>query len=155
MRSRRLRWLTLALPLTLVAASCGDDDDDDAVVEETAGATDAPAATEPAAETTTAATEATEGTEASSETTTGTGASDFEGLAYDESALCGTEEYAGNLAKLEAVDELTVKFTMCNPDVALPSKVAFSSLQIQPQEYIDSTGGTGAFIEEPIGTGPY
>ena len=57
--------------------------------------------------------------------------------------------------ELEAVDELTVKFTLCNPDVALPSKVAFSSLQIQPQEYIDSTGGTGAFVEEPIGTGPY
>ena len=38
---------------------------------------------------------------------------------------------------------------------ALPSKVAFSSLQIQPQEYIDSTGGTGDILDKPVGTGPY
>ena len=156
MRSRGPRWLALALPLALVVASCGDDDDDEVTdatsgiseVAETTAATDAGSATSAATVTTEGSTETTEGTEPAAD-------GDFEGLVYDESALCGTEEYAGNLAKLEAIDELTVKFTMCNPDVALPSKVAFSSLQIQPQEYIDSTGGTGAFVEEPIGTGPY
>ena len=47
------------------------------------------------------------------------------------------------------------RFTLCNPDVAFPSKVAFSSFGIFPHEYIESTGGAGDLVEEPIGTGPY
>jgi ABC-type transport system substrate-binding protein len=78
---------------------------------------------------------------------------DFEAVAIDESAQCGTEEYAGNLAGIEAVDELTVRFTLCNPDVAFPSKVAFSALGIFSAEQLEETGG--APIEAPIGTGPY
>lgn len=83
----------------------------------------------------------------------GEGGGDFEAVAYDESAQCGTEEYAGNLAGIEAVDELTVRFTLCNPDVAFPSKVAFSALGIHPAENLEETGG--APIDAPIGTGPY
>jgi ABC-type transport system substrate-binding protein len=56
---------------------------------------------------------------------------------------------------MEALDELTVKFNLCRPDVAFPSKVAFSAFQIQPSEYLESTGGTGDLVEKPIGTGPY
>ncbi|HEY8524114.1 MAG TPA: ABC transporter substrate-binding protein [Acidimicrobiales bacterium] len=78
---------------------------------------------------------------------------DFEPLAYDESAACGTEEYTGNLAAIEAVDELTVRFTLCEPDVAFPSKVAFSALGIHPSEHLDETDGSP--IDNPIGTGPY
>jgi ABC-type transport system substrate-binding protein len=77
----------------------------------------------------------------------------FEAVAIDESAQCGTEEYAGNLAGIEAVDELTVRFTLCNPDVAFPAKVAFSALGIFSAEQLEETGG--APIEAPIGTGPY
>ena len=57
----------------------------------------------------------------------------FEAESFDESAQCGTEAYAGNLAGIEAVDAQTVKFTLCNPDVAFPSKVAFSALGIFPE----------------------
>lgn len=71
---------------------------------------------------------------------------------YDESASCGTETNASNIAKIEAPDELTVVFTMCNPDPAVPSKVAFSSLQIAPSEYLENADG---LVNEPIGTGPY
>jgi ABC-type transport system substrate-binding protein len=81
------------------------------------------------------------------------GGGDFEAVAYDESAQCGTEGYAGNLAGIEAVDELTVRFTLCNPDVAFPAKVAFSALGIHPSENLEETGG--APIDAPIGTGPY
>ena len=81
------------------------------------------------------------------------GGGDFEAVAYDESAQCGTEGYAGNLAGIEAVDELTVRFTLCNPDVAFPAKVAFSALGIHPAENLEETGG--APIDAPIGTGPY
>lgn len=78
---------------------------------------------------------------------------DFEAVAYDESAQCGTDGYAGNLAGIEAVDELTVRFTLCEPDVAFPAKVAFSALGIFPAEHLEATGG--APFEDPIGTGPY
>jgi peptide/nickel transport system substrate-binding protein len=83
----------------------------------------------------------------------GGGNENFEPLSYDESAACGTEDYAGNLAGIEAVDELTVRFTLCEPDVAFPTKVAFSALNIHPSEHLEETGG--APIENPIGTGPY
>ena len=78
--------------------------------------------------------------------------SEFEGLSYDESAACGTEAYAGNLAGIEAVDESTVTFTLCNPDVAFPAKVAFSALGIFSEEQLEDPE---SMIEAPIGTGPY
>lgn len=78
---------------------------------------------------------------------------DFEPIHYDESAQCGVDPYTGNLAMLEAVDAQTVRLTLCNPDVALPAKVAFSSLGIHPSEHLEETGG--APIENPVGTGPY
>ena len=67
-------------------------------------------------------------------------------------------EYGGLIKSIEAVDELTVKFTMCVPDPAFPSKIAFTSFAIQPSEYLEATGGGGessALLEKPIGTGPY
>jgi peptide/nickel transport system substrate-binding protein len=63
--------------------------------------------------------------------------------------------YGGEFKSIEAVDELTVKITLCNPDPAFPSKIAFTSFGIQPSEYLKSTGATGAILEKPIGTGPY
>ena len=56
---------------------------------------------------------------------------------------------------IEAVDELTVLFTMCDSDPAFPAKVAVESFGIQPVEHLVNTGGGGALLEEPIGTGPY
>ena len=50
-----------------------------------------------------------------------------------EAADC---EYGGILKSIEAVDELTVKFTMCVPDPAFPAKAAFSAFQIVPSEYL-------------------
>ncbi len=64
-------------------------------------------------------------------------------------------EYGGVLKSIEAVDDLTVKFSLCRPDVAFPSKVAFSAFQIHPSEYLESTGGGGDLVEKPVGTGPY
>jgi peptide/nickel transport system substrate-binding protein len=78
---------------------------------------------------------------------------EFDALAFDEAGQCGTDGYAGNLAGIEAVDDLTVTFTLCEPDVAFPSKVAFSALGIFSEEQLEETGG--APIDNPIGTGPY
>lgn len=64
-------------------------------------------------------------------------------------------DYGGAIQSITALDEHTVQFQLCVPDPAFPSKVAFSSLQILPSEYIESTGGTGDLVQRPIGTGPY
>lgn len=64
-------------------------------------------------------------------------------------------EYGGEFKSIEAVDEFTVKITLCVPDPAFPSKIAFTSFGIQPADYLESTGGNEALLEKPIGTGPY
>lgn len=75
---------------------------------------------------------------------------------FDRMALsseCGTSENPTNLNAIEAVDQYTVVFRLCNPDAAFPSKMAFPSLGIQPAEHLDSSAG--APLDSPIGTGPY
>lgn len=65
-------------------------------------------------------------------------------------------DYGGNILSIEAVDDQTVVFTLCNPDPAFPSKAAFSALGIYPSEYLEETGGGGPeLFQNPVGTGPY
>ncbi len=64
-------------------------------------------------------------------------------------------DYGGEFLKMEALDELTVRFTLCAPDVAFPSKVAFSAFAIHSSDYLQETGGGGDLIDNPVGTGPY
>ncbi|HSO26715.1 MAG TPA: ABC transporter substrate-binding protein, partial [Anaerolineales bacterium] len=64
-------------------------------------------------------------------------------------------DYGGLFKTIEAVDELTVRFEMCAPDPAFPSKIAFSAFAIQPMEHLEAVGGGGDLLEQPIGTGPY
>ncbi len=78
-------------------------------------------------------------------------AADYEGMMV-EAPDC---EYGGEFKSIEAVDEFTVKITLCVPDPAFPSKIAFTSFAIQPSEYLEATGGNGDLLEKPIGTGPY
>jgi ABC-type transport system substrate-binding protein len=125
--------LSLLVLASMALSACGG-----------APATQAPAATEaPATEA--PATEAPAATEAPTE------APAYEGLKMD-APNC---DYGGEFKSMEAVDEFTVKFTLCVPDPAFPAKIAFSSFAIQPQEYLESTGATGDILEKPIGTGPY
>ena len=64
-------------------------------------------------------------------------------------------DYGGEIQKIEAVDAYTVKMTLCYPDPAFLSKVAFSAFPINSKEYLEQTGGTGEILEKPNGTGPY
>ena len=64
-------------------------------------------------------------------------------------------DYGGLIKSIEAVDQYTVKFTMCAPDPAFPSKIAFSSFSIQPKEWLEKAVGTPELLEKPVGTGPY
>ncbi|MFN2109719.1 MAG: hypothetical protein ACK2UI_08665, partial [Anaerolineae bacterium] len=45
--------------------------------------------------------------------------------------------YGGKIKEIAAVDELTVKFSLCKPDPAFMAKVAFIPFNIQPKEWID------------------
>jgi ABC-type transport system substrate-binding protein len=64
--------------------------------------------------------------------------------------------YGGEISKIEAVDQNTVKFTLCYPDPAFLSKVAFPAFGIQSAAHLEETGGGGAeLLNNPIGTGPY
>lgn len=64
-------------------------------------------------------------------------------------------DYGGQFKSMEAVDATTVRFTLCAPDPAFPSKIAFTAFAVQPKEYLQMTGATGDILEKPIGTGPY
>ena len=60
------------------------------------------------------------------------------------------------LKSIEAVDALTVKFSLCYPDPAFLSKIAFSAFAVHSSDQIMATGGGGTeLLENPIGTGPY
>jgi ABC-type transport system substrate-binding protein len=93
------------------------------------------------------------GAGAGATTPPGSGAASGDLLVYDFSDTCGTETNASNIAKLEATDAQTFVLTLCNPDVAIPAKVAFSALGISPSEIV-GTDPT-ALVESPVGTGPY
>jgi ABC-type transport system substrate-binding protein len=64
-------------------------------------------------------------------------------------------EYGGEFNTIEAVDQFTVKFTLCVPDPAFPAKVAFSAYAINDAGYLEETGGGGDIVDNPNGTGPY
>ncbi|MDQ3385067.1 MAG: ABC transporter substrate-binding protein [Actinomycetota bacterium] len=129
----RLRWLAALATLSLLAGACADGEDTEEASTDTSEA---------------------EGTESETEDAASEPAADFEPLLF-ETDQCGAETYTGNLQKIEAADAQTVTFTLCEPDVAFPSKVAFSAFGILPSEYIEETGGGLPLSEAPIGTGPY
>jgi ABC-type transport system substrate-binding protein len=64
--------------------------------------------------------------------------------------------YGGEFKSIEAVDQYTVKFTLCYPDPAFPSKVAFNVFSIADSDYLDLTGGESIQMsDEANGTGPF
>ncbi len=65
-------------------------------------------------------------------------------------------KYGGEFKSIEATDDSTIKITLCGPDPAFPSKIAFNSFAILDKDYLDKMGGDTAKINEaPVGTGPY
>ncbi len=62
-------------------------------------------------------------------------------------------DYGGLMKSIEAVDDTTVKFALCAPDPAFPSKIAFSSLGIHSAAHLAKTEGKP--LEDALGSGPY
>lgn len=130
MRSRKLALLLSVVMLVGLIAGCAAP----------AAPASAPAAEQPAA--------TAEATEAAAEAAP---AGPFEPLSY----AADNCDYGGEFKSMEAVDEKTVKFTLCVPDPAFPSKAAFSAFGINDADYLQATGGGGDLVEQPNGTGPY
>jgi ABC-type transport system substrate-binding protein len=67
--------------------------------------------------------------------------------------------YDGYFQSIEATTPEIVTFTLCKPDPAFLSKIAFGTFAIYPKEWIERTSGdefrTPEGLEKPIGTGPY
>ncbi len=148
--------LLLALLIPVLAACGGAPAAQPPAQQTPEAATAAPAATEAAAEPAPTEAAAEEPTEESTEApATGGQAVYAEGDLMAVSTECGANGYNGMIQAIEAVDEYTVRFSLCSPDPAFRSKVAFNPFAILPSEYLESTGGTGELLERPIGTGPY
>lgn len=65
-------------------------------------------------------------------------------------------DYGGELLSIEAVDEMTVKFSLCAPDPAFPSKVAFNVFSIADSADIEAMGGDSVQMSDNAnGTGPF
>ena len=129
---RTWRWVSVLAMLVLVLAACGQQ----------------PAAT-PDDESEPPASQS-EGAEPSEEPTA-------ELMAYpaDGPAECGTDTNPSNISEIRADDAQTVVFTLCEPDVAFLSKVAFSAFQIDDTAWLEQYGADGTIIENVNGTGPY
>jgi len=62
------------------------------------------------------------------------------------------------VSSVEAVDEFTVVFNLCQADPAFTSKMGFSPFAIYPQEWLEwatQPENQEARLSHPIGTGPY
>ena len=63
--------------------------------------------------------------------------------------------YAGNLKTISAPDPMTVVFTLCNPDAAFLSKMAFTVFAVNDSDYLIRHAAAGDLSTSMNGTGPY
>ncbi len=64
-------------------------------------------------------------------------------------------EYGGEFSEIRAEDEHTVVFTLCYPDPAFLSKIAFTSFAIHDTATLENNMVNHLILAEPNGTGPY
>jgi peptide/nickel transport system substrate-binding protein len=82
----------------------------------------------------------------------------YDGESYPATAVdCATPPagYTGTLSQIKAIDELTVEFDLCTPDVAFLSKVAFTSNNIQDSDWLKAHAADKSYVRTTNGTGPY
>ncbi len=64
-------------------------------------------------------------------------------------------DYGGAFQAIEALDAYTVRFSLCAPDVAFQSKLAFPAFAIYAQEWLAQAASQASSLDLPVGTGPY
>jgi len=137
--------LSLLMLASMVLAACG-------------GATATSAPEQPAAPATTEA-PATEAPATEAPTAEPTPIPDIPIATFDGTSLSVPAEecngaYIGSIQSVVATDANTVTFTLCRPDPAFLSKIAFSPFSIYPSEWLESASATDR-LEKPVGTGAY
>ncbi|HKG56891.1 MAG TPA: ABC transporter substrate-binding protein, partial [Candidatus Limnocylindrales bacterium] len=81
-------------------------------------------------------------------------AKSYPDTAIDCAAL--PKDYTGTISQIKAVDQLTVEFDLCAPDVAFLSKVAFTSNNIQDSDWLAAHAKDKSYVHDATnGTGPY
>ena len=115
MRRKHHLWFVLAIALALVATACAGEGGSTTTTD--AGGTSTTAAT--------------------SSTTTTTRAPDpgFEGRKVDS----GGCDYGGIINTIEATDEFTVQFNLCQSHPPFLAQIAFGVFGIQPEEHLAAT----------------
>jgi ABC-type transport system substrate-binding protein len=63
--------------------------------------------------------------------------------------------YGGEFSQIKAVDELTVEFSLCYPDPAFLSKIAFTANGIHDSASLEADMVNHLILAKPNGTGPY
>ncbi len=80
----------------------------------------------------------------------------FSPISYpDQPADCSADGYTGEFSQIRAVDEKTVEFELCAPDVAFLQKIAFSAFQIQDTATLENDMENHRVLARPNGTGPF
>ncbi len=65
-------------------------------------------------------------------------------------------EYGGIIKSVEAVDQTTIRFTLCKSDPAFAAKIANPAFSITDDEFLNEKGGVSKELAAtPVGTGPY
>jgi ABC-type transport system substrate-binding protein len=156
MFSKKLVWSVIALMLLPVLAACGGTPAANTPVP-TVAATAVPATAMTVATTAPTAMAATAmpaTTVPATSVVTATAAVVNQTLTSTDKMYAAVDcSYGGLMKSIEAVDTTTVKFTLCSPDPAFPSKIAFSSLGIQSAKHLQDNAGKP--LEKTLGSGPY
>jgi peptide/nickel transport system substrate-binding protein len=78
----------------------------------------------------------------------------FERILDPASKYANARFQLSNIARIEALDERTVRITTKRPDPVLIKMLAYPGASIVPKRYFEQVG-FDAFQSRPIGTGPY
>lgn len=151
--TNRKSLASLAVVMSVILSACATAAPTPAPAPAEQKPTDAPKATEaPAA---TEAPKPTEAPKADAAKPTEAPKADAGAMSAD-SLMAPDCNYGGEIKSIEAVDKLTVKFSLCASDPAFPQKVTGSSFGIMDKDNIAETKGDAKTIsEKPVGTGPY
>ena len=147
---KRLPLLALLATVAIAFAACSS--------AATTAPTAAPATAAPTAAPATAAPTAAPATEAPTAAPVEVpydGADPAKGAVDCAAKTYNGKEYTGMIKSIKAIDAMTVEFTLCGPDPAFLSKVAFSPFAINDTAYLEKAVADGSIVRTPNGTGPY
>ena len=80
---------------------------------------------------------------------------DFSARSWPEAGPVACAAGATGLSQITSVDESTVVFKLCAPDVAFTQKLALTNFVINDSGYLKAHTADGSIVEKPNGTGPF